>query len=173
MPLKTPWVCILYWAPQRMGVVWLSLSYPVPWLQARRGQSKARAGPQAPCGTVQQKECFQSSPDKSWVLPPCTGLLWKQGFVKGGAARSWCHHHAAPPHAQVLTDAQHRLGLCLSQTSQGEPQGQEFVIPSKVFTLQMAGLTHGYKYLRNEQMPQVHSECNGCLSAPHDSGFTR
>lgn len=31
MPRKTPWVCILYWAPQRMGAVWFSLSYPVPW----------------------------------------------------------------------------------------------------------------------------------------------
>lgn len=42
MPLKTPWVCILYWAPQRMGVVWLSLSYPVPWLQTQRGDTKAQ-----------------------------------------------------------------------------------------------------------------------------------
>lgn len=30
MPLKTPWVCILYWAPQlyNMGALWFSFSYP-------------------------------------------------------------------------------------------------------------------------------------------------
>lgn len=34
MPLKTPWVCILYWAPQlyNMGALWFSFSYPAVWL---------------------------------------------------------------------------------------------------------------------------------------------
>lgn len=128
MPLKTPWVCILYWAPQRMGVVWLSLSYPAPWLQRR--QNKAQRGPQAPFGNVhlQQQECFlKAHRTKLGVCLLPLGLFWKQGLAKGGAG---CSTLPSP----------HRLGLCLPQTSREKSQWQDF-IPSKLFTISMAERT--------------------------------
>ena len=99
MPLKTPWVCIRYWAPQRMGVVWLSLSYPVPWLQTQRRENRTQAASQASgqrASAVRQMS-FQSPRDNSvgLCLPPL-GLPWKQCFVKGRAARSLGDPQAVP-----------------------------------------------------------------------------
>lgn len=119
MPLKTPWVCILYWAPQRMGVVWLSLSYPVPWLQTQRRENKTQAGSQAPFGNahLQRKECSLKAPGTIWLVSVflhwgCFGnrALWKAGLLNPRVTLTLRFSRA------------HHLGLCLSQTSGGKSQ---------------------------------------------------
>lgn len=169
MPLKTPWVCILYWAPQRMGVAWLSLSYPVPWLQTQRGKNKAEVGPQAPFGNaqLQQKECFlKSSQDKSrWFLGPSTGATPEQGFVKGRGPFSPYVTTTGP--SLVLEEA---VWVYASQTSW--EKSQWLSSPASLFTIQPAertaanisGMSRYFKF---------HIKCKGFLSATCDSVFTR
>lgn len=173
MPLKTPWVCILYWAPQRMGVVWLSLSYPALWLQTQRRENKAQVGPQEPFGNVrlQQKEWFLKAHRirVGFCLTPL-GLFWKQGFVMGGAAQCSCQHHAALPQAQILTHTAPSESMPLSDKP-GKVTVAGFHPQQVVHHLD--GRADSCEYLRNEQMPQIHINYSVFLSAPHDSVLTR
>ena len=102
-------------------------------------------------------------------LPPL-GLLWKQGCVKGGAlspglAATHCSLELRPSQAHCAVWVYASLRQAGAVTVAG-------VHPQQV-VYRLNGRADSCKYLRNEQMPQVHIKCNGCLSAPHDSVFTR
>lgn len=156
MPLKTPWVCILYWAPQRMGVVWLSLSYPVPWLQTQRGKNKAQVGPQVPFGNahLQQKECFLKAHRTKAIgfcvlLPPSTGATLKAGLCegRGGGGHSTL---ASPPHGPPLCSG--RLSAPTPLRHAGKSHNGFH--PRQV-VYHLASRTDGCEYLQNEQIPQA------------------
>lgn len=173
MPLKTPWVCILYWAPQRMGVVWLSLSYPVPWLQTQGRENKARVGPEAPFGNVHlgQRNVFLNPQDSSWFLFPSIGATFEVGFCE----EQGCSILVSPPRSPPSHSDPHRRTAPSGALPLSDKPGTATVagVHPQHAVNPLDGRADSCKYLRNEQMPQVHIKCKGCLSAPHDSVFTR
>lgn len=63
-------------APQRMGVVWLSLSCPVPWLQAQKGGAGLRLvhrHTSGQCACSETDVLSQLSGHLGWLLPPSWG----------------------------------------------------------------------------------------------------
>lgn len=91
-------------------------------------------------GICSSRNVFKSSQDYSWVWPPSTGATLEAGFCAGrghlvlaspphsAPSRSDPCRHAAPSGSMPLSDKRRKS------------QWQEF-IPSKLFTVWMAGLT--------------------------------
>lgn len=175
MPLKTPWVCILYWAPQRMGVAWLSLSYPAPWLQTQRRENKTQVPSQAPSGNthLQRKECASKAHETTWLVSASLhwGYFGSRALGKAGLLHLRVNPTPPSPQPPALGSSGCTIWVYASWTSRGKSRWQDF-IPSNLFTLQTAGLA-AVSISGISRCLKFHTECKEFLSAPHDSVFTR
>lgn len=155
MPLKTPCVCILYWAPQRMGVVWLSLSYPVPWLQTQRREKRLRV---AHSRHLEMLICSQEgmivftvhrTKIVGFCLPPrghfrCRVLRMARPPDPGAATSQ------PLPHPPILAGV-HRSGLGSRSRSDKPRKAAVAGFHPRQVVYHLDGRADSCKYLRNEQ----------------------